>query len=340
MIIDGLFFLKAATAVTGVTWAVDAAWMSRRRRAAALAGETGESVEVPGVVELSRCAFPVLLALLVLRNWVKLDFALLLTVLTAITGLAWLVDALFFAKSRRLMAKEGEEVVEPVPVDYARSLFPVLFFVLALRSFVAEPFRIPSGSMMPNLLQGDFILVNKYDYGLRLPVLNSRVVAVGQPQRGDVVVFRYPGKSADDPLKGTDYIKRIVGLPGDRVVVLNDHVTINGKEVPYAPAGVFIGRGATNLPWNGVQMDTESLPGKDHTILDLPGTQFPPGEWEVGPGQYFVMGDNRDNSEDSRAWGFVPEGNLVGRAMVIWLNCEGWFCTDGFDYQRIGDTIR
>jgi signal peptidase I len=340
MDIDGLFYLKAAAAATGLIWAVDAFWSAPRRRAAAQAGETGEAVEVPGVVELARCLFPVLLALLVLRRWVKLDFALLLTVLTAITGAVWLVDALFFAKARRLMAKEGEEVVEPVPVDYSRSLFPVLFFVLALRSFVAEPFRIPSGSMMPNLLQGDFILVNKYDYGLRLPVLNSKVLQVGEPQRGDVVVFRYPGQTPDDPARGTDYIKRIIGLPGDRIVVLNDHVTINGQPVAYSPAGVFVGRGATNLRWNGVRMDTESLPGRDHTILDLPGTPVPPGEWVVGPGEYFVMGDNRDNSEDSRFWGFVPEGNLVGRAMVIWLNCEGWVCKDGFDYQRIGDTIR
>jgi signal peptidase I len=270
---------------------------------------------------------------------VKLDFALILTVLTAFSGVVWLVDSMFFAKARRAMTKEGEEVVEPVLVDYARSLFPVLFFVLALRSFVAEPFRIPSGSMMPNLLQGDFILVNKYDYGLRLPVLNEKVLEVGAPQRGDVVVFRYPGRSDADPLKGQDYIKRIIGVPGDRITVLNDRVSVNGQEVAYAPVGVFIGRGST-LAWNGAPMESEALPGREHTILDLPGTNFPPGEWDVGPGQYFVMGDNRDNSEDSRAWGFVPEANLVGRAMVIWLNCEGWVCKDGFDYQRIGDTIR
>ena len=123
----------------------------------------------------------------------KFDFALILTALSALTGVIWLVDALFFAKSRRLMAREGEEVVEPVIVDYARSLFPVLFFVLALRSFVAEPFRIPSNSMMPTLLTGDFILVNKYNYGIRLPVLNNKVLAIGEPKRGDVMVFRFPG---------------------------------------------------------------------------------------------------------------------------------------------------
>jgi signal peptidase I len=267
-----------------------------------------------------------------------MDFALILSVLTLLAGVIWLVDALFFAKARRLMAKEGEEIDEPVLVDYARSLFPVLFFVLALRSFVAEPFRIPSGSMMPNLLQGDFILVNKYNYGLRLPVLNDKVLAVGEPNRGDVVVFRYPGRGPDDPARGTDYIKRVIGLPGDRVSVTDDHVLINGTPVDYAPVGIFVGSGST-LPMNGAPIVRESLPEREHTILDIPGTQFGPGEWEVGPGEYFVMGDNRDNSADSRDWGFVPERNLVGRAMIIWLNCEGWFCKDGFDYSRIGDTI-
>ena len=148
----------------------------------------------------------------------KFDFALLLTALSAFTGLVWLVDSLFFRKSRALMVKEGEEVPEPALVDYSRSLFPVLFFVLVLRSFLAEPFRIPSESMMPNLLVGDFILVNKYDYGLRLPVLNKKFLKVGEPKRGDVVVFRYPGRDSEDPQKGTDYIKRVIGLPGDRVM--------------------------------------------------------------------------------------------------------------------------
>jgi signal peptidase I len=270
---------------------------------------------------------------------VKLDFALILTVLSAVSGIVWLVDSLFFAKARRLMAKEGEEVAEPVLVDYSRSLFPVLFFVLALRSFVAEPFRIPSGSMMPNLLQGDFILVNKYNYGLRLPVLNRKVVEVGAPSRGDVVVFRYPGMGPDDPNAGQDYIKRIVGLPGDRIGVADDRVVVNGKPVDYAPLGIFVGSGTT-LPYNDTPILDEKLPGREHTILDVPGSPYPAREWVVGPGEFFVMGDNRDNSADSRVWGYVPERNLVGRAMIIWLNCQGWFCSDGFDYSRIGDTIR
>ena len=202
----------------------------------------------------------------------KLDFALLLTVLSAFTGIVWLVDSLFFAKARKLMVANGEEVVEPAIVDYSRSLFPVLFFVLILRSFLAEPFRIPSESMMPNLLVGDFILVNKYDYGLRLPVLNRKFVQIGEPKRGDVVVFRYPGRDIEDPQKGTDYIKRIIGLPGDRIEVTDDQVAINGVKVAYTPAGVFEGKGGAALDDTGTDVVREELPGRPHTVMDIPGS--------------------------------------------------------------------
>lgn len=270
----------------------------------------------------------------------KFDFALILTVLTALAGVIWLVDRLFFAKSRKLMQKDGEEIAEPVLVDYARSLFPVLFFVLALRSFVAEPFRIPSGSMMPNLLVGDFILVNKFGYGLRLPVSNTKIFEIGEPKRGDVMVFRFPGKDAQDPEKGTDFIKRVIGLPGDVISVQDNRVTLNGKPVDYQSSGVYVGTGS-NLRMTGADLLTEKLPGRTHTVLELPGNAYDRknGTWTVPAGYYFAMGDNRDDSMDSRYWGFVPEQNLVGRAMVIWLNCEGWACKDGFDYSRIGDTI-
>jgi signal peptidase I len=332
---DLITFLHLFAAASGLIWLLDALVFARRRR-----GLQGEDAEVPAIVEFARCVFPVLLALLVLRRWVKLDFALLLTVLTTLSGLVWLVDALFFAKSRRLMVREGEDVVEPVPVDYSRSLFPVLLFVLLLRSFVAEPFQIPSGSMMPSLVEGDYILVNKYNYGLRLPVLNTKVMQVGAPARGDVVVFRYPGRSELDPHRGEDFIKRVIGLPGDRVAVFADRVVINGQPVAYVPVGVYVGRGTT-LRWSGVPMLEEQLPGRSHPILDNPNqSNFEPMELVVGPGEYFVMGDHRDNSDDGRAWGMVPEANLVGRAMLIWLNCEKVLCKDGFDYSRIGDTIR
>jgi len=153
-------------------------------------------------------------------------------------------------------------------------------------------------------------------------------------------VFRYPGRDTEDPQKGTDYIKRIIGLPGDVIEVNEDQVTINGTKLAYAPAGVFEGKGGSALDDTGTNMLREELPGRPHTVMDSPGSPFGPGTWVVPPGHYFAMGDNRDHSADSRDWGFVPEGNLVGRAMVIWLNCEGWACSDGFDYSRIGDTIR
>jgi len=273
---------------------------------------------------------------------VKLDLALILSVLSLATGLVWLVDRLFFAKSRNLMVKDGEEIAEPILVDYARSLFPVLFAVLMLRSFIAEPFRIPSGSMMPNLLIGDFILVNKFTYGLRLPVLNRKVVALGEPNRGDVVVFRFPGNGPDDPTIGTDYIKRIVGLSGDIIAVQENRVTINGEPVAYAPDGIYVGKGAGN-DMTGARVFLEALPGRSHQILEFDNVPFGNRRndvWTVPEGHYFAMGDNRDRSADSREWGFVPEQNLVGHAMIIWLNCQGWFCLDGFDYSRIGSTIR
>ena len=154
----------------------------------------------------------------------KIDFALILSVLALLTGFIWLVDKIFLEKKRQ---SGDASVADPVLVEYAKSLFPVIFLVLALRSFLAEPFRIPSGSMMPNLLIGDFILVNKFDYGIRLPVLNKKIIEVGSPKRGDVVVFRYPGSKElgkDDPTAGTDYIKRVIGLPGDKVQVPAKHV--------------------------------------------------------------------------------------------------------------------
>jgi signal peptidase I len=272
---------------------------------------------------------------------VKLDFAFILTALSALTGAIWLIDRLFFAKRRAPATKDGEAPVEPMLVDYARSLFPVLFFVLILRSFVAEPFRIPSASMMPNLLQGDFILVNKFDYGLRLPVANTKFFKLGEPKRGDVVVFRFPGYTPEDPDKGIDYIKRVIGLPGDVVEVQDNRVTLNGKPLAYEPIGAYVGSGS-GLSMTGADLLKEALPGHGHTMLEWPGDSESRrnGTWTVEPGHYFVMGDNRDNSADSRYWGFVPEQNLVGRAMFIWLNCEGWVCLDGFDYSRIGDTIR
>jgi signal peptidase I len=276
---------------------------------------------------------------------VKIDLALILTAAAALTGLIWAVDALFFAKKRRLMQAEGEEVAEPVVVDYARSLFPIIFVVLVLRSFLAEPFRIPSISMMPTLLVGDFILVNKFAYGIRLPVLNTRIIEVGEPQRGDVVVFRYPGnpRIPNDPAAGQDFIKRVVGLPGDRIEFRDQILYVNGEPIQKQPlADAYVGAGGQGRQMTGATEFLVQLGEVSHHSLEMNRYSVLSGSWEVPAGHYFMMGDNRDHSDDSRAWGFVPEENLVGKAFLIWLNCEDITngCRRAFDYTRIGDTIR
>lgn len=261
-------------------------------------------------------------------------FEIILVVLTLLTGLIWLLDKLFLARARA--ARSGLlEAKEPVVVDYARAFFPVLAIVLILRSFVAEPFRIPSSSMMPSLLIGDFILVNKFSYGLRLPISNDKVIGTGEPVRGDVVVFRPPHHPEQD------WIKRVIGLPGDTVSYRNHVLTINGQQVRSDRIGKYIGKGPGE-DMTGATLAAEELPGRTHPVLtrtDSPFLVQGDGEWTVPAGQYFVMGDNRDNSEDSRFWGFLPEQNLRGKAFVIWLNCAGWFCKDSFDAGRVGSRI-
>ncbi|OOZ42027.1 signal peptidase I [Solemya pervernicosa gill symbiont] len=257
------------------------------------------------------------------------DFPAVLVLATLVTGVIWAADAMFFAKCRAAQASGGE-TKEPVAVEWSRSFFPVIFVVLILRSFVAEPFRIPSGSMMPTLLVGDFILVNKFSYGLRLPVADTKVIELGSPKRGDVVVFRYPKNPS------IDYIKRVVGIPGDKVGYFNKQLYINGNPIKQKSKGVYIGDGA-GAEMTGASLRDESLEGVEHEILVVPDSNGMEGEIVVPKGQYFVMGDNRDRSNDSRYWGTVSDKHLVGKAFFIWMNWD--WNGGGVQWQRIGSSI-
>jgi signal peptidase I len=310
----------------------------------------------PALIRAAYWVLPILIGAAVIRLLVaeRLDFSLVLFLIAALTGLVWLLEVAVLrgrrASAARARGIDPADLPEPGTVDYARSFFPVALVVLLLRSFVFEPFRIPSDSMMPTLLDGDFIIVNKYAYGLRLPVLNRKFIAVGEPQRGDVVVFRYPLDTS------VNYIKRLVGLPGDRVTVRNDRLYINGTPVPFETVDTYSDGCYINMA-----VAEERLGEHRHRTLFCPVpldiTAGPPagcnrsesrgyvcgsgalmglyGEGEtidvtVPAGSFLMIGDNRDNSEDGRVWGFVPEDHLVGRATRIWFN---------WDLQRSGGPI-
>lgn len=259
-----------------------------------------------------------------------MNFALILFVLLVLSALLWVADHFVFRKRRAVDAKE------PLWVEYGASFFPVILIVFVLRSFIVEPFKIPSGSMIPTLLIGDFIAVNKFTYGIRLPVINKKIIELNVPQRGDVVVFRYP------PDPSLDYIKRVVGLPGDRVAYLNKRLTINGQPVAiqrdgdhfdvekmfYTPRyleklGEVEHMSLIEDDSTGLVPYVMSFPQRDKCLYNNEGVVC-----EVPAGHYFVMGDNRDNSQDSRVWGFVPDENLVGKAFFVWFNFS--------DLKRIG----
>ena len=284
------------------------------------------------------------------------NFALILLILTLVTGIIWTLDLFVFSKQRREAAERAlaefdereaklaadgvrmdtnkrEEIAstllrQPVWIEYSGSFFPVILLVFVLRSFLFEPFKIPSGSMLPTLFVGDLILVNKFTYGIRLPVINKKVIEIGQPQRGDVMVFKYPM----DPQ--VDYIKRVVGVPGDKVEYKNKRLSINGAPASYDALSDFLSD--DNLQYS--RQFRENLTGVQHHILNNDDSpvwvdkpmKFPGREncvydnegftCTVPPGQYFMMGDNRDRSADSRYWGFVPDENIVGKAFFIWMN--------------------
>ncbi|GAA4338590.1 signal peptidase I [Pigmentiphaga soli] len=296
----------------------------------------------------------------------SLNFALILFVLLIVTGIVWAVDrfSLRAARLRRVglavaefdagrapalraaggdaeVVRQRQEVADkagrmPWWVEYSVSFFPVILFVFVLRSFLFEPFRIPSGSMIPTLQIGDLILVNKFTYGIRLPIVDKKIIPLGEPRRGDVVVFRYPV----DPQ--VDYIKRVIGVPGDEISYLNKRLTVNGQPVPLESKGEYFD--PDRVSYAGLYHET--LNGVGHDILleerrspeiepfaDFPNKNMCSYSREgvrckVPPGNYFMMGDNRDNSADSRYWGFVPEGNIVGKAFFVWMNFG--------DLKRIG----
>jgi signal peptidase I len=241
-----------------------------------------------------------------------MDFSLILALLLAVSGVILLTEAAIFKRRRATPNEKG-----PLLTQYARSLFPVILIVLLIRSFVVEPFRIPSASMMPGLVDGDFIFVNKFAYGLRLPVLNSKFLST-EPQRGDVVVFRLPS----DP--SVHYIKRLIGLPGDHVVVRDNTIFINGARVPAKRDGEYSG----GYGFSGADLEVERIGDRDHLIMLAKNRISTDYDSVVPPGHYFFMGDNRNNSQDGRfaQVGFVPDRNLDGRAMLIWMNWQipGW----------------
>lgn len=299
-----------------------------------------------------------------LKTFSKMNFALILFLLTVFTGIMWLAEKFYFRPRRKAFAEERARAFEaanreaidrgeaaviqtrnntyaadvrmPWWLDYTAGLFPVILIVFLLRSFLFEPFRIPSGSMLPTLYIGDFILVNKYTYGVRLPVVNTKIIDVNTPERGDVMVFRYP---MDESM---DYIKRVVGLPGDTVSYINKEIRINGEPVKQTIVGDWVD------PFSMVTLSerTEKLGEHEHRLAvdnrysaGLRGQPYPRvGNacryysngfvCKVPENQYFVMGDNRDNSEDSRYWGFVTDDQIVGKAVAIWANFS--------DMSRVG----
>jgi signal peptidase I len=250
----------------------------------------------------------------------SINLALILTSLTFISGVVVAIDKFVWQRSdSEILGSSARRTL----VEYSRSFFPVLLFVLVIRSFVFEPFRIPSGSMMPTLLQGDFIFVKKYAYGLRLPVTEAKILNTGEPDRGDVIVFRLPS----DP--SINYIKRVIGLPGDRVKYERHRLTINGElvDLKQHPA-------ATNIDPRFV----ESLDEREHEIrIGDASNLLRDGVYDVPDGHYFVMGDNRDNSRDSRFIGAIPEANLVGEAVRIWMHMDGLKWPR---WERIGSKIQ
>ena len=260
-------------------------------------------------------------------NEIHFDFEAFLAIASLTTGLLWLISYYFRKKNAKLTFMNNA-------IEQVGSFFPVLIFVLMVRTFVFEPFRIPSSSMMPTLLTGDFIYVNKFAYGLKVPVFHDTILGIGKPERGDIIVFRFPGDQS------VDYIKRVVGLPGDKVHydTRKKELYINGKIVEQELDGPYKGL-MDNPDTKGLIKKYEKLGDKKHMMF-TENYKYGPTNYldvTVPEGHYFALGDNRDNSADSRAWGFVPERNLVGRAVFIWMH---WRTSDFFEgLKRVGTKL-
>jgi len=341
--VDVLTLLNVAIAAIMAVWALDTfvlqpfrftriAGQAPRLDAVAIPAATGLFADSPLSRLMGQAAGLAMLLYLVAVVIFRLDvdFALVLVLATFVSGVFWLLELAYLRRLRQqALATFGKGLEargiasaippqQPVLVEYSVSFFPVLFAVLVVRSFLAEPFTIPSGSMLPTLQIGDYILVNKYAYGLRVPVLGDKFVSIGEPQRGDIMVFRYPVHPEEN------FIKRLVGLPGDHVVVDGQKVTINGQVVQNAPEHFSPDSESWELYFRE-QMGTHQhlkrqLVGDDSNAPDMKYTDV-----IVPAGEYFMMGDNRDESDDSRYWGFVPDRNIVGKAFCIWIHKEpGW----------------
>lgn len=264
---------------------------------------------------------------------IHFDFEFLLVIAVIVSGIIWLVDSFLFA-ARRQQTVKGKSNHDPILVEYSKSFFPVLLAVMLLRSFVYEPFRIPSGSMMPSLLVGDFILVNKFHYGLRLPVTHNKINQGEAAKRGDVAVFRFP----DD--ESLDFIKRVIGLPGDHISYYDRRLMVNGEPLKVGSKEIYPGQGTTSDNMKGSEVFIEQIGEIEHLMMTDPNVKFSAnGELIVPEGHYFVMGDNRDHSNDSRFWGFVPEQNLVGKAVMVWMHWDWRTGGSGLNLPRIGTDI-
>lgn len=256
-----------------------------------------------------------------------IDFPLIMVLGVFVTGIIWGFDIIFLAPKRQAALAESTqpaaEPEEPIAVEYAKSFFPILLIVLVLRSFLFEPFQIPTGSMIPSLKIGDFLLVNKFAYDVRLPVIHTNIIEVGDPQRGEVMVFRPPHKP------NTDFIKRVIGLPGDHIVYKNRVLYINGEEMKQK----FVARLPTVNP--EYTLIEETIGDSVHQIQLSTRRSMLPGEWRVPEGHYFMMGDNRDHSSDSRVWGYVPEENIVGKATLVWMHWNSFWSLPSFSDDRM-----